>query len=232
MADDIPFLNEYKLVFFWKRFIQTLLGGPKLRLGYDAPVYVYINQVALFILPFVLGGLVTLLVELEAVPWYIGVYIHGTLMVLYVLSAQSISLFAQKRSSAGVSRIGTLQNVLAEEDEVEFDSCLDGETFKFIVPIKKWKINIVVHALISGAMCGLGLWFLLPSTLHLLFHSVGATVIIFIFGWFTLCVAQYPLTTTGPTEPATYRTTDTYEVMPLLRAFYVLVLFAVHLTWR
>ncbi len=231
MGSQVPLLNEYKQVFFWKRFTQTLFGGPKLRLGYEAPAYVYINQVVLFILPFVLGGLITLLVDLDVIAWYIGVYIYGTLMLIYVLVAQGVSLIVQKRPSSTVARLGN-QNVLAEEDEVEFESCFDIETFKFVLPIKKWKINILVHAVVSGVMSGLGLWFLLPSTLHFLFSNVGATVVLFTFGWFTLCVAQYPLTSTGPPEPATYRTTDTYEILPLLRPFYVLTIVSVHLAWR
>jgi hypothetical protein len=33
MGTGIPLLNEYKREFLSKRFPQTLLGGPKLRLG-------------------------------------------------------------------------------------------------------------------------------------------------------------------------------------------------------
>ena len=231
MGSKVPLLNEYKQVFFWKRFMQTILGGPKLRLGYDAPAYVYINQAVLFIVPFILGGLITLLVELDVMKSHIGVYVYGACMVIYVLSAQCVSLMIQRRETSTVARLN-IQNVLADEDEVEFDSCFDGETLKFVLPVKKWKVNIAVHALVSGLMSGLGLWFLLPSTLNTLYGNVGATVVLFIFGWLTVCIAQYPLTVASPPEPATYRTTDTYEVMPLMRAFYLLVLLAFDLTWR
>ena len=44
-----PLLNDYKLEFFWKRFPQTLLGGPKLKLGYEAPFYVYLNQLLTYL---------------------------------------------------------------------------------------------------------------------------------------------------------------------------------------
>ena len=63
------------------------------------------------------------------------------------------------------------KNLLSEDDEVDFISCCDSETFKFVVPPKKYKINIFLHALVSGAMCGLCLLYLLPTTLHNLYYN-------------------------------------------------------------
>lgn len=45
MGAGVPLLNEYKQEFVWKRLPQTIFGGPKLKIGYDAPAYVYITQV-------------------------------------------------------------------------------------------------------------------------------------------------------------------------------------------
>ena len=45
MGGGVPLLNEYKQEFVWKRLPQTIFGGPKLKLGYDAPAYVYLTQV-------------------------------------------------------------------------------------------------------------------------------------------------------------------------------------------
>lgn len=45
MGVGVPLLNEYKQEFVWKRLPQTVFGGPKLKLGYTAPVYVYLSQV-------------------------------------------------------------------------------------------------------------------------------------------------------------------------------------------
>lgn len=63
------------------------------------------------------------------------------------------------------------KNLLAEEDEVDFISCCDAETVKFIVPPKKYKLNVLIHALVAGPMCGLTLWYLLPTTLNRLFYD-------------------------------------------------------------
>lgn len=81
-----------------------------------------------------------------------------------------------------------------------------------------------------GAVCGLGYWYLLPFTLNSLFgHSYGATVVIYILGWFTICVAQYSLTATAPPEPAVYRTMDTYEIQPFTRPLYALICYSIHI---
>ena len=63
------------------------------------------------------------------------------------------------------------KNLLAEDDEVDFISCCDSETLKFVVPPKKYKINIIIHAIVSGAMCGLCMLYLLPTTLNNLYYN-------------------------------------------------------------
>ncbi|XP_064009585.1 pecanex-like protein 4 isoform X2 [Pogoniulus pusillus] len=63
MGPDVPLLNDYKQEFFLKRFPQTVLGGPRFKLGYCAPPYIYVNQIILFLTPWVLGGVGTLLYQ-------------------------------------------------------------------------------------------------------------------------------------------------------------------------
>lgn len=63
------------------------------------------------------------------------------------------------------------KNLLAEEDEVDFISCCDPDTVKFVIPPKKYKLNVLIHALLAGPMGGLGLWYLLPTTLNQLFYN-------------------------------------------------------------
>ncbi|KAH3845614.1 hypothetical protein DPMN_087896 [Dreissena polymorpha] len=65
------------------------------------------------------------------------------------------------------------KSLLSEEDEVDFISCCDPDTVKFIIPPKKYKVNILVHALLAGPMCGLGLLYLLPSTMDSLYGNTG-----------------------------------------------------------
>ena len=99
MGTSVPLLNEYKREFLAKRLPQTILGGLKLRLGYDAPVYVYINQLILFLIPFLLGGLFTLLVELGTIQDYVAAYVYGGLMIIFVIVTQLISTCVQVRKT-------------------------------------------------------------------------------------------------------------------------------------
>ncbi|XP_070577011.1 pecanex-like protein 4 [Ptychodera flava] len=231
MGNGVPLLNDYKQEFFWKRFPQTVLGGPKVKIGYDAPAYVYINQIILFLIPWLIGGIFTSLVAYNVVEDYVGVCICGGCVFVYVLTVQIVSLVVRSKKST-VSRVNP-QNVLAEDDEIEFESCFGVETIEFIIPGKKFKINIFIHALLSGPLCGVGMWYLLPATLNGLYsNNTAATVILFIFGWLTLCIAQYSLTVGPPPEPAVFHSTDTYEITPLMRPFYVFVFEAFFLVAR
>lgn len=216
-----PLLNDYKLEFFWKRFPQTLLGGIKLKLGYDAPFYVYVNQVLMFLVPVVLGGLLTICAEFDIITdVYVSSYIYGGLMVVFVISTQIFSWFMH-RSSTSLAKFQ--KNLLAQDDEVDFVSCCGLETVNFIFPAKKFMVNMVIHGLISGIVCGLMFLYLLPSYLNGLYTNTGATVVLFILGWWTVCIAQYSLTSASPPELAIFRALDTLEITPLMRPFYLLI---------
>ncbi|KAK3580880.1 hypothetical protein CHS0354_032942 [Potamilus streckersoni] len=233
MGNGVPLLNEYKQEFFAKRFPQTILGGLKMKIGYDTPAYVYINQLILFFIPFIIGGMFTLLVELKVLEDYIAIYVYGAVMAVFVLITQIISSVVQDKQGIEMPLIRKKKNLLAEEDEVDFISCCDSETLKFVVPPKKYKINIVFHALIAGPLCGLSFWYLLPSTLNkLYYYNVGATVVLFIFGWITVIIGNYPLTVAAPPETATYRTTNFLELSALMRPFYIYLFIAIDLLHR
>ncbi|KAK6181580.1 hypothetical protein SNE40_009406 [Patella caerulea] len=235
MGSGVPLLNEYKQEFLWKRFPQTVLGGPKLRLGYDAPAYVYLNQIFLWIMPWLIGGIFTLTIELSYsddilknnLVLFCSVY--GACMSIFVLLIQIFSSIQHAKQKNDV-KFMKKHNLLSEEDEVEFDSCCGSETVHFVIPPKSFKINILLHALISGMLCGLSLWYLLPWSLNILFfYNYGATAVLHMLGWLTVCVAQYPLTTGSPPEPAMYRTMDVWELSPITRPFYALLCIAFHI---
>ena len=79
----------------------------------------YVNQVILFIIPFLLGGLETLLVELSAISDVVGVILYGSLMLVVVLAAHVISALVQEKCSSDLT-FPTKKNLLAEEDEIDF----------------------------------------------------------------------------------------------------------------
>ena len=242
MGNGVPLLNDYKQEFFWKRFPQTVLGGAKLRIGYDAPVYVYFNQILLWVVPWFLGGIFTIILELsypddeikDKLVLYCSVY--GSCMFVFVLIIQTISAVVKAQTQQEETRKlkdVKKKNIFCEEDEVDFDSCCGAETLEFVIPAKAFKVNIILHALISGIMCGLTLWYLMPNSLNQLYgYNYGATVVLHLLGWVTLCIAQYSLTASAPPEPAIFRTMDVYEVTTLTRPFYVFLCITFHiLNW-
>ncbi|XP_064367986.1 pecanex-like protein 4 isoform X2 [Dromaius novaehollandiae] len=230
MGPDVPLLNDYKQEFFLKRFPQTVLGGPRFKLGYCAPPYIYVNQIILFLTPWVLGGVGTLLYQLDIMKDYYTAALSGGLMFVTALILQITNLYA-KQKTVTVERM-QIQNTLTDEDEFEFSSCVGSETVKFIIPGKKYIINTVFHSLLAGVLCGLGTWYLLPNRLTLLYSNIGGTVIVFVFGWVTICIGEYSLIINTATETATFQALDTYEITALMRPFYIFVFIAVDLAHR
>lgn len=135
MSSDVPLLNDYKQDFLLKRFPQTVLGGPRLKLGYCAPPYIYVNQIVLFLMPWALGGTGTLLYQLDILRDYTAAALSGGLMVFTAAVIQLISVYARSKSVV-VRRMRT-RDILAEEDQHEFTSCAGAETVKFLIPGKK-----------------------------------------------------------------------------------------------
>ncbi|XP_041131073.1 pecanex-like protein 4 isoform X3 [Polyodon spathula] len=181
MGPDVPLLNEYKQEFFWKRFPQTVLGGPQFKLGYCAPPYIYVNQIILFLTPWVFGGVGTLLYQLRLLEDYYAAVLSGGLMVIAASVVQIINLCARRRTVT-VERLQS-QNILTDEEEFEFASCAGSETIKFIIPGKKFIVNTIFHTVLAGALCGLGTWYLLLNRLSSLYNNTGAAVMIFVFGF-------------------------------------------------
>ncbi|XP_038192246.1 pecanex-like protein 4 isoform X2 [Arvicola amphibius] len=230
MSPDVPLLNDYKQDFLLKRFPQTVLGGPRLKLGYCAPPYIYVNQIVLFLMPWALGGTGTLLYQLDILRDYSAAALSGGLMVVTASVIQLTSVCARNRSVV-VKRMIT-RDILAEEDEHEFTSCAGAETVKFLIPGKKYVANTVFHSVLAGLVCGLGTWYLLPDRITLLYGSPGATAALFVFGWITLCIGEYSLIVNTATETATFQTQDTYEITPLMRPLYIFFFVSVDLAHR
>nr|XP_030131039.3 pecanex-like protein 4 isoform X2 [Taeniopygia guttata] len=230
MGPDVPLLNDYKQEFFLKRFPQTVLGGPRFKLGYCAPPYIYVNQIILFLTPWLWGGVGTLLYQLGVMKDFCTAGLSGGLMFVTALALQMTNLYAKQKTET-VERM-QIQNTLTDEDEFEFSSCVGSETVKFIIPGKKYIINTLFHSLLAGVLCGLGTWYLLPNRITLLYSNIGGTVVIFVFGWVTICIGEYSLIINTATETATFQALDTYEITALMRPFYIFVFIAVDLAHR
>ncbi|XP_030628932.1 pecanex-like protein 4 [Chanos chanos] len=235
MGPDVPLLNDYKQEFFWKRFPQTVLGGPRLKLGYCAPPYVYVHQLVLFLTPWLLGGVGTLLYQLRVMGDLHAAVLSGALMFVAGGTLQALAQRVAQRTGA-VQRLPASNNILADEEEVEFTHCIAPETVRFVVPGKRFMGNVVLHTALAGTLCGLGTWYLLPDRLSALYGGtgagMGAVVPIFVLSWLTLCIGQYSLIVNTATETATFHPQDTYEITPLTRPLYIFAFVAVDLAQR
>ncbi|XP_066535867.1 pecanex-like protein 4 [Hoplias malabaricus] len=236
MGPDVPLLNDYKQEFFWKRFHQTVLGGPRLKLGYCAPPYIYVHQLVLFLTPWLLGGVGTLLYQLRILNDTNAGIVAGALMLGAGATLQTLAQCAARRTGT-IQRLPVANNnILADEEEVEFTHCVAPETVHFVVPGKRFMVNGVLHTVLAGVLCGLGTWYLLPDRLSAVFGDsgagMGAVVPVFVLSWVTLCIGEYSLIVNTATETATFQPQDTYEITPLIRPLYILVFFAVDLALR
>lgn len=181
-------------------------------------------------MPWALGGTGTLLYQLDILRDYTAAALSGGLMVFTAAVIQLISVYARSKSVV-VRRMRT-RDILAEEDQHEFTSCAGAETVKFLIPGKKYVANTVFHSVLAGLVCGLGTWYLLPNRVTLLYGSPGATAVLFVFGWITLCIGEYSLIVNTATETATFQTQDTYEITPLMRPLYIFFFVSVDLAHR
>ncbi|MEQ2180489.1 hypothetical protein GOODEAATRI_001716 [Goodea atripinnis] len=231
MGPDVPLLNEYKQEFFWKRFPQTVLGGPRFKLGYCAPPYVYVNQAVLFLTPWLFGGVGTLLCQLQLLQELYAAVLSGMLMFAAAAGVQALALYAARRSGTVVERLGA-PNILIDEEEVEFTHCVSPETVRFIAPGKRFGLNVVLHTVLAGVLCGLGTWYVFLGRLTALYGSTGVSLIVFVLSWVTLCIAEYSLIVNTAAETATFQAQDTYEITPLTRPLYIFIFIALDLADR
>ncbi|XP_039993044.1 pecanex-like protein 4 [Xiphias gladius] len=230
MGPDVPLLNEYKQEFFWKRFPQTVLGGPRFKLGYCAPPYIYVNQAVLFLTPWLFGGIGTLLCQLQLLRELHAAVLSGMLMFGAAAGVQALALYAARRSGT-VERLGA-PSILVDEEEVEFTHCVSPETVRFIAPGKRFGLNVVLHTLLAGVLCGFGTWYVFLGRLTALYSNIGVSLVVFVLSWVTLCIAEYSLIVNTATETATFQAQDTYEITPLTRPLYIFIFIAVDLADR
>lgn len=49
-------------------------------------------------------------------------------------------------------------------------------------------INVFIYVIILGVLCGVMFLYLLFLILNGLFGNIGVIVVVFVFGWFVVCV--------------------------------------------
>ena len=153
---DAPLINGYKRRFIFKRLLHTFFGG--LKFGMGAPFFVYFIQIWIFVFPALLGiSLMTLHIQMNLGPEGIMITFGGT-MCIYTLIIQYGSYCLQLGDPEDSGKETTL--MVDEDEELEFDGWFGKATWEYIVPVKKYKINIWLHALFSGLFCGFSVYYL------------------------------------------------------------------------
>lgn len=217
-----PFLNDYKLKFFLKRFPQTLTGGLRLNIG--APFYAYFYQILVFLWPAILGGIFTNLTEFDILEDNVGCYMFGGLIGLTVTGIHFLRLYLWSEGTET-----SMHNVLADDDQIVLSSCWDRETFFFIFPSNKYRL---LHAAVVTALCGTTFLYLLPSRLQELGYDTGSSTILLIFNWLTLCIASHSLMVQPAPETAIFRSLDNMGINAFMRPFYVMCIVIVGVVAR
>ena len=123
-------------------------------------------KITLWLVPLILGCIFTVVLELaytdEDISDFLLLYtcLYGACIIIFVVVVQTISTVVEMKekenqehaAAGGIAVMQKKRNLFADEDEVEFESCCGADTLTFVVPPKKFKINIAFHALLSGIL--------------------------------------------------------------------------------
>lgn len=216
-AETAPLLNDYKLEYFSRRLPQTISGGLKFKTGFKLPCSIFLSEVLVFLIPLLLSVVLTIPSELNNELQLTLTLVYGSVMFcISFLTHIALKVIGKKSDK----RKGNFK-FYSEDDELEFASCASLESMRYIFHKKHHNVNILLHSLVYGAVCGVSFHYLLPSKTKIVFGSSSASIAYYILGWLTVCIGQYSLIAQAPPEPAQYRTTDQLELLPLQRPFFV-----------
>ena len=223
-AETSPLLNEYKKVYFFERFIQTIFGGPVVKTSSDTgkvclPFYLHIYQFIVFILPLVLSAVFTAITEVHpGINYWMSISFGCIMTVIMIIILVCRNLSAKQINSSS--------NLADDGDETEFEGCCGiKQLLIFMINKKKWAPNLVIHSLLYGVVNGIVFLYLLPSTVNrqAVFQSKTASIVYYVISWLSSCIGVYGLIAKPPAEPCQFRTTDHYEILVLTRPFYMCI---------
>ena len=246
-----PLLNVYKQKFLFRRIIQNLLGGIIFSIESDdkIPCQVYLVQILLFVIPFLIGGIFILISDTNSLERRYA-SITAALIFLFYLIVMKLSLtFVSNRAYLNEhkkkekkipndptnSKFNNSQSKIIFKETNEFDSinfifssipiCVTKIDKK--VKLDKWKLfncilRIVVDSLIAGFIMFCGVHFESIVYLQTINFSVGGSVCVFIFNWIVLSLTLYALCIRAPAETAIYQPYDSLNIQYYTRAFYVI----------
>lgn len=254
-TSTFPFLNDYKRNFFFKRLLQTIIGGPIFIFNstINAPVYIYIFQIFFLILPFLFGGISILIHDLiNTDKWnlYTSI-IAGCIYFFIILFLKMLTLIIVNKSNEKKDKKNVeKQNRLNDEQNFEFGNLFSKSTVEFLIPtsseiivesdstrmtITKKIIKTILKNLFDSCVAG----FLMFSSVYLesivylkSFYSLAPSIILFILHWIVLTLSFYSLCFRNPPEIAVYRSYDNLNLNQYYRIFYVLLFQLIELIYK
>uniref|UniRef100_T1JFN4 Pecanex-like protein n=1 Tax=Strigamia maritima TaxID=126957 RepID=T1JFN4_STRMM len=225
---ESPLVNEFKYDFIRRRLAETILGGPKLAVCTRSTLGIHLSQAVLYTFPLLIGLNLFALARAEVLAEETATYCAGAALLIFTLLVQLLSCQSGLRSSVVVPKTNEKIQI-NDELSLQTNSCCGNATLQFVVPKKKFKLNIVVHAIVSGVVGGFAFRYLSPSVLERVFPVVWTNYLFCFWGWLVVCNAQYSLTSGAPPEPVVFHPLDGFEAASLMRSFYVFLFSCSHL---
>ncbi|CAF0745830.1 unnamed protein product [Brachionus calyciflorus] len=258
-----PFLNDYKRNFVFKRFLQTFIGGPILKFnsGIDVPAYIYIFQIGLFILPFIIGGISILIHDLTNAGKYGGPNSNYSLiyfslagggiyfLIVFTLKIITISISNKTNNSNENFKGSKGPRLLSDEQNFEFTKLFSKKTLQFLVAnsneifvdlSSKSKVKLkylfltLLRTLFDSIFAGYIMFcsIYFESIIYLQnFYALGPSIILFILHWIVLSMSLYSLCFRDPPEPSIYQPFSNAYI-PINVIFYLKIFFScLPVTW-
>jgi len=222
-----PVLNDSKIEFAQRRWLQTNLGGPKLLIpsGCAPPGFV-VAQMLLWLIPVMIGVPLSLVAGSMSSSW-LGPAIAGGAML-------GLHCTIQLARTTGGSRVAPGEasgkaSMLVEEDEIDF-ALLSRQGFSFLVPALGWAT--LPYGLCSGALVGVATAYLSPAAVAVALGESntgsdgisGATTGYLVCCWICVALSAYSLHAQPPPEPNRYSSMEAGGVFgPTSRALHMLL---------
>ena len=244
-----PFLNDYKRKFLIKRLLENLIGGIALSTDSDEtiPWFVYLIQLVLFVVPFLLGGFFILITDINLLGRLYASIIAAVVFIFYlivlklilVLVINKIYLNKYDSSPAKEKKLDSSNSKTTNRVSNELNSTLTfinfifpsvqmcvhvvNKTYKLDkLKLFKYVVHVVFDSLIAGFIMFCGVHFESIVYLQSIQFSLGGAICIFIFNWIVLCLTLYGLCIRVPSEPAVYQPYDNLNIQHYSRAFYII----------
>ena len=210
-----PVLNDNKIEFARRRWLQTNLGGLKLLTSSGcAPPGFLIAQILLWLLPVAIGlPLCMVAASMSLAPVIAGAAMFAIHGALQIARRSGGSRVAPGEASGKAS-------MLREEDEIDF-GLLSRQGLSFLVPALGWAA--VPYALCSAALVAVATVYLSPVSVSTALGE-GATAAYLPCGWLCVALAGYSLNAQPPPEANRYCSDDNGGVLgPTSRALHMLL---------